>query len=210
MIGLLYMHIHALEEEAAFTAGMHMVSSERREKVSSMKNPVSAKLSLAAGILLQLAMKRMGAEGEEIRFGKHGKPIVNSTNVHFNLSHSGSYAVCVYGDLPLGVDIQKIKEQIPKHRARILSPEEEAYLSCSEEAEKRFYSLWARKEAVGKWDGRGLRLPFQSLSFVENGEISDEILFEGKKLYIHEVPLDGYALCICSGKKENEIILEEI
>ncbi|MDO4532056.1 MAG: hypothetical protein Q4C06_08755, partial [Bacillota bacterium] len=138
MIGLLYMHIHALEEEAAFTAGMHMVSSERREKVSSIKNPVSAKLSLAAGILLQLAMKRMGAEGEEIRFGKHGKPIVNSTNVHFNLSHSGSYAVCVYGDIPLGVDIQKIKEQIPKQRARILSPEEEAYLSCSKEAEKRF------------------------------------------------------------------------
>ena len=43
--------------------------------------------------------------------GPSGKPyLVNCPGVHFNISHSGGYAVCAVGSVPMGVDIEFRRE----------------------------------------------------------------------------------------------------
>ena len=210
MVGLLYMHIRVLEDADAFSKGLQMVSPERREKIKNMQNPMTARLSLSAGILLQLAMDRMGIQEKQVQYGKHGKPILCGEGFHFNLSHSREYAVCAYSNLPIGVDVQVIKDRIPKHTKKILSTEESRYLEQCSQPSREFFRLWTRKEAAAKWDGRGLQLPLETLSIVEKGRVQDSLLFEDKMLYFHEIPLEGYCLCICQEKKEPKLFIEEI
>lgn len=43
-----------------------------------------------------------------ISFGKHGKPLIKNSNIHFNISHSRKYTICAIGNTPVGIDIQEI------------------------------------------------------------------------------------------------------
>ncbi len=221
MIHLLYMDIRMLAEEALYAKALTLISEKRKEKILRFQNPLPARLSLGAGVLLTMALDRYHLKEriEEIRLGKYGKPYLPDAAFHFSLSHSDHYAVCAFGDLPLGADIQWIKEQVPLRTSRILSKEEQIYLEkfLDQERVQQFYQLWARKESLMKWDGRGLRLPMQEISFIKEGILTDQIVFERKQLYFqgnnHWIP--QYAISICSEKpiflqKIEEITLETL
>ena len=213
MGGIYYMHVSVLENPELFEKGLSLVSVERREKVTKLKNHIPARLSLAAGILLRFAMEKngQGNRQNELKYSVYGKPYLESTEFHFSLSHSGEYAVCVYGDVPLGADIQRIKERVPKYTKKILSEEETIFLNSMEEREKinGFYHIWARKESLIKWDGRGLRIPLHTISCVKENKMEEQLQFEEKKIYFKElnILMPEYAFSICSEKdlKINEI-----
>ena len=204
MKGILYMDVSMFEDTALFEKGLSLITEERKQKILKFKNPMPARLSLGAGVLLRVALERHGLEDKiaEIKKGEHGKPYLEKTDCFFSLSHSGRYAVCAFSDTPLGVDLQQIKEKIPAKTTRILSEEENAYLEKLNEEERieTFYRLWARKESLIKWDGRGLRLPLAQLSFVKDGKLLDFIEFDDKTLFFREYQefLQEYTLCICN------------
>jgi len=82
-----------------------------------------------------------------------------------------------------------------------LSKDETSFLTKFTQPEQTqlFYRLWARKESLIKWDGRGLRLPLQEISFIKNGTLTDILEWEDKTLYFKEYPKinEKYAVCIC-------------
>ena len=48
---------------------------------------------------------------KQLVYGTHGKPALSdSFSPHFNISHSGKYAVCALSEVPCGIDIQEKKE----------------------------------------------------------------------------------------------------
>lgn len=216
MNGILYMNVNLLKNEELFRKGMAMISQERQEKIQRFKNGTPARLSLGAGILLQIAMEKCGLieRLNDIKYGAYGKPYLPNSDFHFSLSHSGEYAICVYSYIPVGADLQKIKEKIPSHTKRILSETEHVHLNSLHEEEKKvlFYRLWAKKESLIKWDGRGLRLSLQDLSFIKNGEIINCFIFEEKTLYFKEYTafLPEYSFCICSEEDSFPDKAEEI
>lgn len=205
MTKLLYIDVNLFETEVLFEKGISLVSADRRERIQTFKNPITARLSLGAGVLLKLALDEsgLGDKMDQIEIGAHGKPYLKHTEFHFSLSHSGHYAICAVSSAPIGADIQQIKETLPKRTTRILSDEERAYLDGLPETERiqLFYRLWARKESLIKWDGRGLQLPMEQLSFVQDGILLDTMAFEGKQLYFRECQdlLPQYAICLCDG-----------
>lgn len=211
MSGIFYMHVSVLENPELLEKGMSLVSADRREKVKKLKNPIPARLSLAAGILQRFALEKKGLENwqNEIKYSVYGKPYLEGVDFHFSLSHSGDYAVCVYGDMPLGADIQRIKERMPMHTKKVLSEEENIFLNSMEEQEriKSFYHIWARKESLIKWDGRGLRIPLHTISCVMDNKMIEQLQFEEKSVFIQELDIPEYAFSICSEKelKINEI-----
>ena len=213
MNGILYLNTEMFKDEVLFQKGLGMISSDRREKIGKYKNPLPARLSLGAGVLLRIALERNGLfdKLEEIKTGEYGKPYLEGVDFHFSLSHSGAYVVCAFSDVSVGVDLQVIKETMPIHTRKILSEEERSYLEHLSEENKNeaFYRLWTRKESLIKWDGRGLRLPMHEHSFIENEYISDVLSFEGKALYFKEYDsiLSGYAICLCN---ENNIFPKEM
>ena len=202
---ILYMDTSIFEEETVFEKGMSLISMERKNKIRKYKNQMPARLSLGAGVLLRIALEEHGLGDQigKIKIGVHGKPYLENTAFHFSLSHSGKYALCAISTLPIGADLQQIKVKLPQRTNRILTNGEKAYLArlTEEERIQTFYRLWARKESLLKWDGRGLRLPMEQFSFVQDDNLTDAILFEGNTLHFREYQelFQEYAVCLCNG-----------
>jgi len=76
-----------------------------------------------------------------------GKPYLDGVYnyTYFNVSHSGNYTVCVFSDLPVGVDIEKIRPISQRVINRFLD-------GCSQiEA----INKWTQRESFGKMTGNG-------------------------------------------------------
>ena len=204
------------EEEKLFAKGMQMISSKRADKIRTLKNPSAARLSLGAGVLLSFVLKKYGLDDKlnEMQTGEYGKPFLPGVDFHFSISHSGEYVLCAVSDVQIGADLQKVKDKIPNHTKKIFSPAEAEYFSVLEDKEKTelFYRLWAKKESILKWDGRGLRLPLSEISLINEGYPCHDILHEGKKLHFHEYAdlLPEYSICICSEQEGFPKHVEEI
>lgn len=97
----------------------------------------------------------------ELAAGERGKPWFPAySQYHFNLSHSGAFALCALADRPVGVDIQEIR---PKWRPslvnRTCTPQEREWLASRGDQPEDFAQLWALKESAGKQTGYGLPYP---------------------------------------------------
>lgn len=92
-----------------------------------------------------------------IAYGFHGKPYLSGNpNVHFSISHSGTFVACGVCDTPIGVDIQMIdiyKDDVAK---RVCSPEELLQIETNSDPAAEFTKIWVQKEAYLKMTGFGL------------------------------------------------------
>ena len=126
----------------------------------------------------------------EFMYGKNGKPYLRDYPFYFNLSHSGTYVVCVISEREIGVDIQEHRggnvERIAK---RYFHPEELQALDKCEPAGrmKVFFDLWAAKEAYGKYTGDGIAESLEKEIPVNKVTLQ----------LIHSIP--GYSLAVCKG-----------
>lgn len=96
-------------------------------------------------------------------YGSDGKPVLAGSSPHFNLSHSGVWAVlAVTAGAAIGVDIEKIDPALDYEHlaARFFTAAENACLLAVPPQRRRrtFYRLWTRKEALLKGQGRGFAL----------------------------------------------------
>ena len=125
---------------------------------------------------------------------------------HFNLSHSGSFALCALDDAPIGADIQIVKdswrEGLPK---RVCSPAELAWLEGQSDRWSAFALLWALKEARGKYHGTGLSAGVR--------EISVPLPADGQSVYRHEglwfgiYEGDGWKAAVCGEHRPPEKLI---
>ena len=117
--------------------------------------------------LLACAARRLWglAQLPAIARTESGKPYFPShPNYHFNLSHSGSYALCGVDDTPVGVDIEAIRPHHPNLAGRICSAEELDWLDSQPDRECAILRLWTAKESRVKYTGTGLTVPLRSIS----------------------------------------------
>lgn len=124
---------------------------------------------------------------EDLERGPFGKPFVKGQpERQFNISHSGCWAVCALGSVPLGIDVQehvplRCQERLAK---RILQGEEqECYRKLPQEERPAFlYRCWAKLEARGKGTGEGLAGGFRSSR--EEGCYQELFLEEGVSCFL--------------------------
>ena len=94
-----------------------------------------------------------------------GKPVFASgQGLEFNLSHSGTLALCALDYDPVGVDIQLVKSWRPSLPRRVCSPEQLEWLEQQEDVWRSFTALWAMKESRSKQSGQGLRGSIAAIS----------------------------------------------
>lgn len=134
--------------------------------------------------------------------GENGKPCFkNLAGVHFNLSHSGEYVVCMIADCEVGVDIQQYGKR-PKDGVvkKVLHTKERAIYDVLGETEKEayFYQLWSAKEAYAKYTKEGLSLDFRKLCVELYGNLlTDTRMGRTYRLQTY-AGLSGYALTAVS------------
>lgn len=67
-----------------------------------------------------------------------------------SISHSAGVVAVALSDVPIGVDIEKIRQPRIRAAKRLFTEAELAVV------DSRFWDIWTRKEAYGKAQGRGL------------------------------------------------------
>ncbi len=112
-----------------------------------------AALSEAAHRLLAYALQAEGLypAGMTLCREPSGKPYLqDAPHLQFSLSHSGAYAVCLCSDVPVGVDIERIRPVSATLWARYLADYPGEEVGTPAEAILR----WTRYEALLKRCGR--------------------------------------------------------
>lgn len=150
--------------EAAERLGM--LSAEERARAGRFHD-VKARIAFVAARtwLRRVLAHYLPIPPPQLRFGEtaFGKPfLANAQGGHtvaFNLSHSGELAIVAVADeMPVGIDIERIRPVSADLLAGCLAPRELAMLAALTPAlrEESFIRCWTRKEACLKAIGVGL------------------------------------------------------
>ena len=100
-----------------------------------------------------------------LKKGPYGKPYLTGyPEIHFNISHSGGWAVCALASMPCGVDIQE-RRSIRSRRMveRTMNAREQRQILEAEDGTGEFIKLWTYKESCIKLSGEGLHQDMKTL-----------------------------------------------
>ena len=122
-------------------------NAEQRQRHITSRNALRTLLSRYTGT---------PAKDIQITTGPHNKPLLqNNPDLHFNVSHSGSWVFIAIATTPLGIDIEyndpffAFTDMLPQY----FTPKEISNIEEHWNPRAAFYSFWTRKEAVVKANG---------------------------------------------------------
>ncbi|MCC8047442.1 MAG: 4'-phosphopantetheinyl transferase superfamily protein [Clostridiales bacterium] len=168
-----------LSDPELFAQYYRNMPKERQKKIERIRMEQDKRLSLAAGILLDLGLKKYRLNAADVRIcaGEYGKPYLpDYPEIHFSLSHSKAMAMAVFSEIEIGCDIEYQKKVNENLARRFYCPQEYVWMqeaSDEEERKSRFYRLWTLKESFIKTTGMGLRLPLDSFCFSFGEKVSE-------------------------------------
>lgn len=117
--------------------------------------------------------------------------------VLFNLSHSGDYAVCAIGDVPVGVDVQCPEKNQGDLAAYFFTGAEQQWIAQAGDPDdeiRRFTRIWTRKESYLKLLGIGLNMELDSFEVIPGQEAKGL----RQKVFFREFSLPGGIVSVCS------------
>ena len=163
-------------------------------------------------LLDRVLKKDYGVESYRIEQESQGKPWLPShPEICFNISHSNNLAVCAVGQVPLGIDIERIRPFNDNLLRKVLSAHEQELFEekmSQDERQTLFFKLWTLKESFVKADGCGIRIPLGkiSFSFGQDGQIrcnQKQYNFWQKEVE------NGYLISLCwKGERQEQVLLE--
>lgn len=139
--------------------------------------------------------KCFGLKNFTVNSDDNGKPYIENSNLQFNLSHSGDYALCVCGEEKVGCDLEKIKSCNYKVAERFFCEGECSVLKSVEASAHTFTKMWTLKESALKFSGNGISGGLDCFDF---SEYHKEEAFEMCNLKFRSFEYCGYFVSICS------------
>jgi 4'-phosphopantetheinyl transferase len=170
------------------------------------RNNTAMQHSLLGELLVKMVLTinfQLSKEELVFAYSDHNKPfLIQRPNLHYNISHSGEWVVAAFSELPVGVDIEKVKKANLTVADRFFSTEEKSFIQNMEAAERDewFFNFWTVKESYLKAIGTGLTKPLSSFSVYFEDEII-QLNDSGKivDVNIRQVNLEGgYKLSVCA------------
>lgn len=172
---------------------------EEIEKILQFSHVKGRKQCLGARVLQKYILGLHGLTFSDVTYGEYGKPEVKG--IHFNLSHSHDYVVCVVSKRAVGCDIEKIQAVREGVAKRFFHENETAHLKkySGEEKDVEFVRLWTMKESYLKMTGEGMHLPMNQFACVIS-EDGVRVLHNEQDVncYIKEYEVPGYKLTVCA------------
>ena len=117
----------------------------------NMEHMIGEKL-LATGLYKEYGLK---LAFEPRATGEHGKPFLTlQPKIHYNITHSGKYVMCIIADQEIGIDVQVHKKvNYERMLERMVPADMIREILDSDEPEKAFFTQWVLREAYIKWTG---------------------------------------------------------
>ncbi len=136
----------------------------------------------------------------------YGKPFFPAhPDLQFSISHCDGLAGCAFADVPIGLDLEKIRPFRPAILRKVLTQEEQEIVAQSADPTEYFFRFWTLKESRIKQAGRGLSMPLTDFSFTltplrcsEDGLCFSQQLLPG-----------GYVLALCAPRPIGTVRLIE-
>ncbi len=197
MYKLYYVNINDIGEDEIAS-----LSPARKIKANSYIFEKDKKLCLAAGLALDRGLRDFGLSepSVSISYKENGKPYLKDyPHIHFNLSHSGEFAIAVISDQEIGCDIEKVREINDGVVSKCFTEEEQKYIDTSLNENEAFTRIWVYKESFLKAVGYGITIPMNSFSVLPDGtkvKIIQNV--DPRKWVIEEKTFSDYLLAVCS------------
>ena len=182
-----------------------VLNAEELERVGRFKHDLSRRHALAGrGVLRSLLGVYLGVPPRDValRPGPNGKPEANG--ISCNVAHSGDVVLIALARSGLlGVDVERINEATPvlEIADRFFAPAEVARINAEPTGETQraaFFSLWTRKEAILKADGRGLTVELPSFAAEDLTTVPDAAGVE-RAFRVRSLPIEeGYAAALAT------------
>lgn len=223
MLKIFYMDISCDCSNEQSQAFYKILPKERQKQIDKLHREEMVQKKVLAGIFMQYGLSRV--TGMPIRnicysYGKQGKPELDWMNISrqdilpvrdsgsveqldFNLSHSGKYVVLAVSDKPVGVDVERLRnnrQNIAKRCFHKKEYEDIMALQSQESRDRRFLEYWTMKEAYVKRSGDGLRIPLNSFCVKRSGEGVSSVENTGcpKIWFATGFVEEDYAVSVCS------------
>ncbi|MBQ2896849.1 MAG: 4'-phosphopantetheinyl transferase superfamily protein [Clostridia bacterium] len=136
-----------------FDKYLKKLSSKRQRKILSMKDFDAKVHSLGGALLLNEAALRMGIDLQEVLYTDKGKPYLEDNSFYFSISHSKGFALCSFGKIESGCDIQVKRSVNLKIAERFFSEAERKVVFESKNQSDEFLKTWCLKESAYKLVG---------------------------------------------------------
>lgn len=190
-----YYDVSELADNALMARAMKQLPwSKRRERAQRFLRDEDRRLCVGAGLLAADMLRRAGATDLSLAYGTCEKPYLsNYPNLHFNISHSGTYAACAVSSEPVGVDIEEICDHGRVVAEHCFLPHELSWLYSQADTARAFTRLWVRKESYIKLVGTGLSLEPLTFSVVgeDDTSVTSDVTFT-------EFEVGNCLLCTCT------------
>ena len=197
-------NINEVVEESQIAKFVDLISDEKREKIERFHFHEDYLRSLYGDILVRKGIEtEFGIESKDITFDKntYGKPfVVGIPDVHYNISHSGDWVVCIISRQECGIDVEKIDKAHMDIAKRYFTNAEYKTLETKvgEAQREYFYDLWTLKESYIKYKGKGLQIPLNSFGFEQRGGSFYLDSNNEEQLSFQQFTIDqGYKLSAC-------------
>ena len=165
-----------------------LLTPERGKAAEGYQDQTARLRVIGAGLLLR---KVLGVErGSDLAQNEYGKPFLAAGGPQFSLSNSGHYAALAVARVPVGLDIEQIKDNYPPVLRRYFLPDELEWLDRAP-SDEWFYTLWTRLESALKAEGVG---------FERWKQRKYSLLKENGPRFIRNAIHDGHMIACTAGK----------
>ncbi len=141
---------------------------EKRKKKALRFRHNGGRISCVIGYLIFLYGFRNYCKQEglpDFAVDVNGKPFLNDyPDVFFNLSHCNGAAAVIFGDKPVGIDIQDRRELNIRQVKKVCSQEEVDRIINATEPDLEFCRIWSVKESLSKLSGKGIFRDIRNLA----------------------------------------------
>lgn len=137
-----------------------LTDADRAEAARGVSQRLDA-FTLGRSLVRRVAADVLGVAPQAVSLGREdrGRPLLCGTDRHLSVTHTrsgaGTLAVVVVGPLPVGIDVEPVRERRAGLAERILAPGE-ALPAWPLDAASALIAAWTAKEAALKADGIGL------------------------------------------------------
>lgn len=146
-------------------------SSEQERCLAYYRAGDRLRYAVCRVVLRRLLAARLGCQpaAVQIIFNPHGKPqLPPGAGLHFNLSHSGRYALLAISERgPVGVDVEyRYDSGVSSDLQSCLTEDERHYCAMHPQPALSFFQVWSGKEALLKALGLGVAQHLRDVSVV--------------------------------------------
>jgi len=158
-----------------------------QEKIASYPRQDEQLRSVLARLILKQLLLDQGFHDailEDYQTDDYGRPNINEA-IDFSISHADDYVMCAVSKTTrVGIDVEKLRDICIDDYSISLSDKELKELTISENPIPDFFTLWTKKEAISKANGKGLAILLPEMEIRNDSATCGQTMWNLKQLPI--------------------------